>query len=132
MKNTEEPLRELTRAEEEIMQILWRLKQAFIREILEHFPEPRPAYNTVSTIVRILEKKGFVAHEEFGKSHRYYPLIKKECYREDRFSDLMKGYFNNSMKQVLSHFSDSSKLNLQEADELIQLLEEIKNKTKKK
>jgi len=122
-------MRELTRAEEEVMQILWKQKKAFTREILEHFPVPRPAYNTVSTIVRILEKKGFVAHEELGKSHRYYPLIKKEHYREARFSDLMKGYFNNSMKQVLSHFSDSSKLNMQEADELIKLLEEIKNKT---
>ncbi|MCA1758575.1 MAG: BlaI/MecI/CopY family transcriptional regulator [Bacteroidales bacterium] len=125
-------MKELTRAEEEVMQILWKEKKAFVKEILTNFPDPKPAYNTVSTIVRILEKKGFVSHEEYGKSHRYYPLIDKESYREARFSDLMKGYFNNSMKQVLSHFSDADKLNLREADELIQLLEEIKNKSKTK
>lgn len=123
-------MKELTRAEEEIMQILWKEKKAFVKEILLNFPDPKPAYNTVSTIVRILEKKGFVSHEEYGKSHRYYPLINKESYREARFSDLLKGYFNNSMKQVLSHFSDADKLNMREADELIQLLEEIKNKSK--
>jgi predicted transcriptional regulator len=123
-------MKELTRAEEEVMQILWKQEKAFVKEILANFPDPRPAYNTVSTIVRILEKKGFVAHIVYGKSHRYYPLIKKEKYREARFSDLMKGYFNNSMKQVLSHFSDADKLNLREAEELIQLLEEIKNKSK--
>jgi predicted transcriptional regulator len=123
-------MKELTRAEEEVMQILWKEEKAFVKEVLAKFPDPKPAYNTVSTIVRILEKKGFVAHEEYGKSHRYYPLIKKEKYREARFSDLMKGYFNNSMKQVLSHFTDTDKMNLREADELIQLLEEIKNKSK--
>lgn len=125
-------MKELTKAEEEIMQILWKEEKAFVKEILANFPDPKPAYNTVSTIVRILEKKGFVSHEEYGKSHRYYPLIDKDRYREARFSDLMKGYFNNSMKQVLSHFSDADKLNLREADELIQLLEEIKNKSKTK
>jgi len=84
-------MKELTRAEEEVMQILWKEKKAFVKEILDRFPEPRPAYNTVSTIVRILEKKGFVSHDEFGKSHRYFPLIMKEDYREMRLTDLMKG-----------------------------------------
>ncbi len=124
-------MKELTRAEEEVMQILWKEKKAFVKEILDHFPEPRPAYNTVSTIVRILEKKGFVSHDEFGKSHRYFPLIMKEAYREARLTDLMKGYFNNSMKQVLSHFSDAKNLNIREADELITILEEIKKKSEK-
>ena len=125
-------MKELTKAEEQVMQILWEEKKAFVKEILSHFPEPRPAYNTVSTIVRILEKKGFVSHEEFGKSHRYYPLVQKEEYRDERFSDLMKGYFNNSMKQVLSHFSDADKLDIREADEMIRMLEEIRNKSVKK
>ena len=122
-------MKELTNAEEQLMQILWKEEKAFVKEILEHFPDPKPAYNTVSTIVRILEKKGYVAHEEFGKSHRYYPLIPKERYREERFKDLMKGYFNNSMKQVLSHFSSAEKLNMKEADEIIQMLEELKKKS---
>lgn len=119
-------MKELTKAEEQVMQILWEEGHAFVKELLPHFPDPKPAYNTVSTIVRILEKKGYIGHEEFGKSHRYFPLIKKEHYRDARFSDLMKGYFNNSMKQVLSHFSDKKDLDMKEADELIQMLQEIK------
>ena len=124
-------MKELTRAEEQIMQILWKEGKAFVKELLPHFPEPKPAYNTVSTIIRILEKKGFVGHEEFGKSHRYYPLIKKEEYRDEVFTDMMTGYFNNSMKQVLSHFSDRDNLDIKEADELIKMLEEMKKKSKK-
>lgn len=125
-------MKELTKAEEQVMQILWNEKKAFVKEILAHFPEPRPAYNTVSTIVRILEKKGFVSHEELGKSHRYFPLIRKEEYRNARFSDLMNGYFNNSMKQVLSHFSNGKQLDIKEADEMIRMLEEMKKKTEQK
>ena len=119
-------MKELTQAEEQVMQILWKEGNAFIKELLPHFTDPKPAYNTVSTIVRILEKKGFVGHESFGKSHRYFPLISKESYREARFSVLMKGYFNNSMKQVLSHFSSTRNINMDEADELIRMLEELK------
>lgn len=119
-------MKELTRAEEQVMQILWTEGKAFVKELLPHFPEPKPAYNTVSTIIRILEKKGFVAHEEFGKSHRYFPVVEKDQYRDERFSNLMKGYFNNSMTQVLSHFSKGKEMDLKEADELIRLLEELK------
>jgi predicted transcriptional regulator len=122
-------MKELTRAEEQVMQILWKEGKAFVKELLPHFPDPKPAYNTVSTIIRILEKKGFVSHEEFGKSHRYYPAVPKEEYRNEVFTDLMKGYFNNSMKQVLSHFSNADKMDIREADELIQMLEEIKKKS---
>ena len=122
-------MKELTRAEEQVMQILWKEGKAFIKELLPHFDDPKPAYNTVSTIVRILEKKGFVGHEEFGKSHRYYPLIPKEEYRDEVFTDMLKGYFNNSMKQVISHFSAADKLDMREADEMIKMLEELKNKS---
>jgi len=118
----------LTKAEELIMQILWDEKEGFVKDLLKKFPEPRPAYNTVSTIIRILEKKGFVDHRSFGKSHQYFPLVSREQYRNERFSYLMKDYFNNSMKQVLSHFGNSGSLNLKEADEIIQLMEEIKQK----
>ena len=118
----------LTKAEELVMQILWDEKKGFVKELLQKFPEPRPAYNTVSTIIRILEKKGFVDHRSFGKSHQYFPLVSREQYRNERFSYLMKDYFNNSMKQVLSHFGSSGSLNLKEADEIIQLMEEIKQK----
>ena len=118
----------LTKAEEQIMRILWNEKEGFVKDLLQHFPEPRPAYNTVSTIIRILEKKGFVDHRNFGKSHQYYPLVSRDQYRNDRFSSLMKDYFNNSMQQVLSHFGKSGSLNMQEADEIIRMMEEIKQK----
>lgn len=118
----------LTKAEEQIMQILWKEKEGFVKDLLQHFPEPRPAYNTVSTIIRILEKKGFVDHRSFGKSHQYYPVISREQYRNERFSYLLKDYFNNSMQQVLSQFGKSGSLNLKEADEIIKLMEEIKQK----
>lgn len=120
----------LTRAEEQVMQILWQEKEGFVKELLEHFPEPRPAYNTVSTIIRILEKKGFVGHRSYGKSHQYFPLVPREQYRNDQLSSLMRDYFNNSMKQVLSHFGKSGKMNVREADDIIRMMEEIKEKAR--
>ncbi len=121
----------LTKAEEQIMQILWQENEGFVKDLLQHFPVPRPAYNTVSTIIRILEKKGFVDHRSYGKSHQYYPLISREQYRNERFSNLMKDYFNNSMKQVLSHFGQNGSLNIKEAEEIIQMMEGIKKKANK-
>lgn len=121
----------LTKAEEQVMQILWDEKEGFVKDLLQKFPEPKPAYNTVSTIIRILVKKGFVDHRSFGKSHQYYPLVSREKYRNERFSRLMKDYFNGSMKQVLSHFGNSGSLNMKEADEIIQMMEEIKQKAGK-
>ena len=120
----------LTRAEEQVMQILWKEKEGFVKDLLEHFPEPRPAYNTVSTIIRILEKKGFVGHRSYGKSHQYFPLVPREQYRNDQLSSLMRDYFNNSMKQVLSHFGKSGKMNVREADDIIRMMEEIKEKAR--
>lgn len=119
----------LTKAEEQVMKILWDQREGFVKELLQHFPEPKPAYNTVSTIIRILEKKGFVDHRSFGKSHQYFPLVSREQYRNERFSTLMKEYFNNSMQQVLSHFGKTGSLNMKEADEIIKMMEEIKQKT---
>jgi predicted transcriptional regulator len=118
----------LTKAEEQVMQILWQEKKAFVKDLLPHFPDPKPAYNTVSTIIRILEKKGFVHHRSYGKSHQYYPLITREQYRTERFTNLMRDYFNNSMKQVVTHFGKNGSMDLKEADEIIQLMEELKKK----
>jgi predicted transcriptional regulator len=118
----------LTKAEEQVMQILWVEKKGFVKDMLQKFPEPKPAYNTVSTIIRILEKKGFVDHHSFGKSHQYYPLVSREQYRNERFSSLMNNYFNNSMKQVLSHFGKNGSMDMKEADEIITMMQELKNK----
>ena len=116
----------LTKAEEQVMQILWNEKEGFVKDLLQQFQETKPAYNTVSTIIRILEKKGFVGHRSFGKSHQYYPLLSREQYRNERFSGLMKDYFNNSMQQVLSHFGRSGSLSMKEADEIIKIMEDLK------
>lgn len=121
-------IKELTRAEETIMQELWDLEKAFVRDIIDRLPAPKPAYNTVSTIIRILATKGFVQHETFGKSHRYYPLISKEEYRNFVTGKLLTGYFDNSVQSILSYFLEEKKLNLQDADELMNLINEAKNK----
>lgn len=123
-------LKELTRAEEQIMQELWNLERAFVKDIIERLSDPKPAYNTVSTIVRILETKGFVGHETFGKSHRYYPLVSKEEYRTFATGKLLHGYFDNSARNMLSFFLEEQKLDLKDADELLKLLEAAKKKKK--
>ncbi|MEH6304817.1 BlaI/MecI/CopY family transcriptional regulator [Olivibacter sp. CPCC 100613] len=121
-------IKELTRAEEQVMQELWKLGKAFVKEIIEQLDEPKPAYNTVSTIIRILETKGFVSHESFGKSHRYFPKISKDTYKEFAASKLLSGYFDNSPRSMLSFFLQESKLNIRETDELLKLLEKAKKK----
>ena len=118
--------KELTRAEEQIMQVLWELERGFVKDVLERLPEPKPAYNTVSTIIRILEQKGVVGHRAYGKSHEYYPLISKEQYRTFATEKLMDGYFGNSIGSLFSFFMKKNKVDLQEADEIMKLIEQMK------
>lgn len=117
-------MKELTKAEDEIMQVLWKLDKAFVKEIIEKMPEPKPAYNTVSTIVRILEQKGFVKHEAFGKSHRYFPVITKEEYSQNFMKGFISRYFSGSYQQVVSFFAKEKDLSVQELEEI---LKELKN-----
>lgn len=112
-------LRELTRAEEQVMQILWELEKAFVKEIVDRMPDPKPAYNTVSTIVRILEKKGFVGYEAFGKTHRYFPLISKKEYTRSYMKNFMKNYFSNSFKDMVSFFAREDNMSLTELEDLM-------------
>lgn len=121
-------IKELTKAEEQIMQVLWDLKKGFVKEVIDQLPEPRPAYNTVSTIIRILETKGFIDHEAFGKSHRYFPLISFEEYKSFATEKLLSGYFDNSVENMFSFFVKEKKLDLKEADEILKLIEKLKNK----
>lgn len=121
-------IKELTRAEEQIIQVLWDLGKAFVKEIIEELPKPKPAYNTVSTIIRILETKGFVDHEAFGKSHRYFALISKEDYTSYATNKLLNNYFGNSVENIFSHFVKEKKIDLKEADEILKLIEKLKNK----
>ena len=121
-------IKELTKAEEQIMQVLWELKKGFVKDVIEKLPEPKPAYNTVSTIIRILETKGFIDHEAFGKTHQYYPLISIEEYKSFATEKLLNGYFSNSVENMFSFFVREKKLDLKEADEIIKLIEKLKNK----
>ena len=121
----------LTKAEEQIMQVLWELKRGYVRNIIDKLPVPKPAYNTVSTIVRILEKKGFVGYLQYGKAHEYYPLITKTVYRKNYFKGFVQNYFGNSYQALTSFFTGDQDLSLNELEELRQLLdEEIKKKMK--
>ena len=121
-------IKELTRAEEQIMQVLWQLQKGFVKDVLDVLPEPKPAYNTVSTIIRILETKGFVDHNAFGKSHEYYPIVSKEAYKNFAADKLLTGYFDNSVNRILSFFVKKEKINLKEADEIMKLIEKLKDK----
>lgn len=120
-------MNELTKAEEEIMQQLWELERGFVRDIIERLPEPKPAYTTVSTIVRILESKGFIDHEVFGKTHRYFPIVSKEAYRKFVTDKLMNGYFGNSVGEMVSFFVKEQQLDLTEADDILKMIEQFKN-----
>lgn len=97
-------MKSLTKAEEEIMQILWQIEEGNVATIVEHYPEPRPAYNTVSTIVRILENKGFVGYRKEGRGHIYHPLVAKQEYSNQSISKLVDGYFQGSFKSMVSFF----------------------------
>ena len=119
---------ELTRAEEQIMQILWKLEKGFVKEILDKFDDPKPAYTTVATFLKILEKKGFISHESFGNAHRFYPLISKDDYFKTHLNPIFKKYFKNSIKDVVSFFSENNKVNITDIDSAIKLLTELKNK----
>jgi len=117
-------LKELTKAEDQVMQILWKLQKGFVKDIIEEMPNPKPAYNTVSTIVRILETKAFVDHKAYGKTHEYFPLITKEKYTKFYLNNLIKGYFNGSFQNLVSFFAKENKMDIHDLEKL---LDELKN-----
>jgi BlaI family transcriptional regulator, penicillinase repressor len=123
-------MKELTRAEEQVMQVLWDIKKGFVKDILEKLPEPKPAYNTVSTIVRILEKKGFVGYQAYGKSHEYHPLVEKENYTRSYLRNFVGNYFGGSFQQLVSFFAKEENMDLKELDELMQHVKQDLNEQK--
>ena len=112
-------MKQLTKAEEEIMQILWKLKKANVKTIIEALPEPKPAYNTVSTIVRILESKGFVDFEKQGKGHIYFPLMAKGDYSNQSLNKLVDNYFQGSFKSMVSFFVKKNDVDLEDIEALL-------------
>ncbi len=123
-------IKDLTKAEEQIMQVLWQLEKAFVKEVIDELPLPKPAYNTVSTIIRILETKGFIGHEAFGKAHQYYPLISREEYKRHATEKLLGNYFENSVESMFSFFVKEEKLDLSDVDEILKMINKIKNQPK--
>jgi len=120
-------MRELTRAEEQVMQILWDIEKGFVKDILVKMSDPKPAYNTVSTIIRILERKGFVKHKAYGKSHEYFPIVSKDEYRSFSIKNLLTGYFGGSFSKLASFFAKDENIDLKEFEKL---MNEVKNDVK--
>lgn len=116
-------MKQLTKAEEEVMQVLWQLEKCNVAAIIDELPNPKPAYNTISTIVRILESKGFVDHEQEGKGYLYFPLLKKSEYSHQSINKLVDGYFQGSFKSMVSFFMKKNDMTL---SELESILKEIK------
>ncbi|QTE22158.1 BlaI/MecI/CopY family transcriptional regulator [Polaribacter cellanae] len=111
--------KQLTKAEEQIMHVLWDLEEASVKEVIDKLPKPKPAYNTVSTIIRILENKEFVAHKAVGRGFIYYPIIDKETYSNQSLHKLMNGYFNGSFKSMVSFFVKENKMDVTELESIL-------------
>jgi predicted transcriptional regulator len=122
---------ELTKAEEQVMQYLWNIEKGFLKDIVEQYPEPKPAYTTVSTVVRVLVKKGVIGFNNYGKVNEYYPLIKKSEYSRGYLKSIVKNFFNNSQKQFASFFTKESDLTLSELEELKTLIDKQISEKKK-
>jgi len=116
-------MRELTRAEEQVMQVLWKIRKGFVKDILEHFNEPKPAYNTVSTIVRILQDKGFVDHNAYGRTHEYFPVVSKNDYSKTHLNTFVKDYFANSFENLVSFFAKEKGISVKEMGDIMKLME---------
>lgn len=110
------------------MKILWGIGEGFIKDIIEQYPDPKPPYNSVSTIVRVLVQKEIVGFKAFGNTYQYYPLISKEEYSKGQLSRLVADYYNNSLAEVVNFFTESKKLNKKELDEVMKMLEDLKSK----
>ena len=115
-------MKKLTRKEEEIMQVLWRLEKAFIKEILDELPTPKPHYNTVSTMIKILEEKQFIDRKKFGNMYQYFPIVAKTTYQSDAADDLLEKYFDGSSVNIIAHFAKKENISDTEIQEIINII----------
>lgn len=120
-------IKELTKAEEQIMLILWEMGEALVKDVIEKMNEPKPAYNTVSTVIRVLETKGFVDHKAIGNTYIYFPIIKETDYKRFALNKVMNNYFENSYESLVSFLVNEKSMSTKELDEIIQLAEKLKN-----
>ena len=116
-------MKKLTGKEEEIMQYIWRLKKAFVNDIIDLYPDPKPHYNTISTVVRQLEEKGYVGHKRYGNTYQYFPLISKEEFRKTFIRDFIKNYFDNSYVNAVSYMAQNEQINPEDLKEIIKMIE---------
>ena len=123
-------MKQLTKAEEQVMQYLWTLEKAFLKDLVESFPEPRPAYTTVSTVIRVLVKKGFVAFNTYGKIHQYYPVVKKEEYLSGQFDEVVQDYFAGSVAKFASFLTRDKNLGVDDLEEIRAIIDEQISKKK--
>jgi predicted transcriptional regulator len=123
---------QLTKAEEQIMQILWEMEEGIVKDIRDNFSDPKPARNTVSTVLRVLERKGYVSHKAFGNVHLYHPLISKKAYSKSQLFGLMEDYFNNSFPAMASFFAKEKDLTVKELDDLLKDTKKELKKSKKR
>ncbi|WP_410219612.1 BlaI/MecI/CopY family transcriptional regulator [Pedobacter sp.] len=121
-------MKELTKAEEQIMLILWEMKEGIVKDIIEKISPPKPAYNTVSTVIRVLETKNFVAHKAIGNTHVYYPIISEEQYKHFALDKVMHNYFENNYERLVSFIIEKKNIDIKQLDELVNLAEKLKNK----
>ena len=119
----DQTMQKLTKAEEEVMQLLWELQRGTVSDLLERYPEPKPPHSTISSVVRILEKKGFVGHKAYGKTHEYFPLFAREAYGQSSLGDLLRNYFGGSVPRLVSHLAEAEQLSKSELEELLKLLD---------
>ena len=116
-------MQKLTRAEEDIMQVIWQLEKGLLKDVMEAIPDPKPSQSTVSTLIRILRKKGFVDHNAYGKTYEYFPLVSKDDYAKAYFGNFLDNYFGGSFKRMLSFFAKEENLDLKTLDELMKDME---------
>jgi BlaI family transcriptional regulator, penicillinase repressor len=117
-------MEELTKSQEEILKVLWELQEGVVADVVNKFPNPKPAYNTVSTVIKVLEKKGYVSHKVYGKTYVYFPIVDRKDYAKIFFKDSLKSIFNNSLNQAVSFFVKQKKVSLTELEELKNMIEE--------
>lgn len=124
-------MKEITKAQEEILRTLWEVGEGVVTDVIDRLPEPKPAYNTVSTVIKVLEKKGYVSHKVYGKTHVYYPIVSREEYARNTIKSTFNELFNNSLNQVVSFFVKEDKVSLNELEALKIFIEAEIQKQKK-
>jgi BlaI family transcriptional regulator, penicillinase repressor len=124
-------MKEITKAQEEILLVLWEIKEGVVTDVIAKLPDPKPAYNTVSTVIKVLEKKGYVSHKVYGKTYVYFPIIQKEEYARHTLKNSYTQLFNGSLNQVVSFFVKDDKVGLKELEDLKNYIENEIKKQKK-